>query len=73
MDDDTLRFAKAMGQAALAEWPDLPQDVQEKLFERAVREGGPGFREALAVFLHHHHPRTASEYRMPQGETKKDS
>jgi hypothetical protein len=64
MSDETEKFAKALGQAVLAEWGSLPQEAQERLFERAAGTDEQ-FREALAVFLHHHHPRTASEYRVP--------
>lgn len=64
MNEETERFAAALGQAVLAEWGTLPHDAQERLFERAAGTDS-GLRQALAVFLHHHHPRTASEYRVP--------
>jgi hypothetical protein len=54
-----------MGQAVIALWSNLPQPLQEQLFERAVRLGHRGerdemLREQLAKFLHDHHKRTAS-------------
>ncbi len=58
MDDETLRFAKSVGDAALQLWPDLPRDVQERLFETAVPTDN-ALRHELALFLHNHHPRTA--------------
>jgi hypothetical protein len=58
MGDDTTRFAQVIGQAALRLWPDLPRDIQEKLFENALA-GDEAFRHELALYLHDHHPRTA--------------
>jgi hypothetical protein len=55
-------FAEAMGFAVLHHWDDLSQDAQRVLFEAAAstrEEAGDGeFRQALALFLHDHHPRT---------------
>lgn len=65
MNEDTQKFAQALGQAVLAEWGSLRQDAQERLFERAAG-ADDDFRHSLAVFLHYHHPRTASEYRLPK-------
>ena len=45
--------------AALARWGELSQEAQQVLFEGAAGAEGDGFREALAVYLHDHHPRTA--------------
>jgi hypothetical protein len=61
--DDERRFALALGQAVVAAWGELPQDIQQRLFEDAVVAGhrserDESLREQLAVFLHHHHPRT---------------
>jgi hypothetical protein len=58
------RFRRVLGSAALALWSDLPQPVQEQLFERAVLLGHQSerdemLREQLAKFLHDHHSRTA--------------
>ena len=47
-----------LGRAALQLWPDLPRDVQEKLFEAAVPVD-PALRNRMAIFLHDLHPRTA--------------
>lgn len=52
-------FTVALGRATLARWGDLPQPVQQRIFEDAATTQDPAFREALAVFLHNHHPRTA--------------
>jgi hypothetical protein len=58
------RFCRILGSAALALWSDLPQPVQEQLFERAVLLGHQSerdemLREQLAKFLHDRHQRTA--------------
>jgi len=47
-----------LGRAALQLWPDLPRDVQEKLFDTAVPLDA-SLRNYLAVCLHNLHPRTA--------------
>jgi hypothetical protein len=57
------RFALALGEAVIAAWGKLPKDIQEVIFEQAVRAGhrderDESLREQLAVFLHEHHPRT---------------
>ena len=51
---DTL--ARALGEAIIRIWGDLPQDVQELLFEETVAALGEDQREQLAVFLHEKHP-----------------
>ncbi len=62
MDPDS-RFALALGQAVIGAWGELPQDIQQRLFEEAVIAGhhterDESLREQLAVFLHHRHPRS---------------
>jgi len=57
------RYFLALGAAALDLWSDLPQELQESLFERAVvfghkSERDESLREQLAKFLHDHHART---------------
>jgi hypothetical protein len=47
-----------LGQAALSIWGELPRDVQETLFETAMK-GHDDQREAMARLLHERHPRTA--------------
>ena len=55
---NTDTFALLAGLAALKLWPDLPRDIQERLFETAV-PSDERIRHDLAVFLHDRHPRTA--------------
>jgi hypothetical protein len=62
--DDAERFARVLGEAVIARWSALPQELQHELFEDAVVLGHLGerdesLREELARFLHERHPRTA--------------
>ena len=57
MSDET-QFTHITGKAALRLWPDLPRDVQERLFEEIV-SGDENLRYRLALYLHDRHPRTA--------------
>ena len=58
MSGTVSEFQRLLGNAALRLWPDLPRDVQEKLFETAVPLD-PAIRNRLAIFLHDRHPKTA--------------
>ena len=58
MSGTVREFERLVGNAALRLWPDLPRDVQEKLFETAVPLD-PAIRNRLAIFLHDRHPKTA--------------
>src|SRR5260370_17757549 len=58
MNNLSKEFELLLGHAAFKLWPDLPRDMQEKLFETAVPDN-PLLRYSFAVFLHEHHPRTA--------------
>jgi hypothetical protein len=57
MRDDENHFALMLGHAVLTVWGDVPRDIQEALFETAVKDR-PGDRDALAKLLHERHPRT---------------
>jgi hypothetical protein len=57
MSGTVSEFERLLGNAALRLWPDLPRDVQEKLFETAVPLD-PAIRNRLAIFLHDRHPKT---------------
>lgn len=64
MSEQDERFSRIIGAAAVKLWSDLPQEVQQLLFEEAVVTGHRGecdesLREELALFLHDHHRRTA--------------
>jgi hypothetical protein len=57
MADGVERFAGLLGRAAMEVWGDMPRDIQEALFETAMR-GHDADREELARLLHDRHPRT---------------
>jgi hypothetical protein len=54
----TDKLTTALGDAVTAVWGTLPADVQQALFEAAIRSAGEGSREKLAIYLHDRHPRT---------------
>jgi hypothetical protein len=58
MQADEERFALMLGRAALSVWGEMPRDIQEALFEIAVKDRDSD-RDALAKLLHDRHPRTA--------------
>jgi len=51
------RFVSLLGRAAMDVWGDMPRDIQEALFETAMK-GLDAEREELARMLHDRHPRT---------------
>lgn len=58
MNDHVSGFEHIVGRAALTLWPDIPRDLQERLFEDATGDDET-LRQQLANYLHDHHPRTA--------------
>lgn len=64
VNDVAGRYFLVLGAAVADLWSELPQELQQQLFERAVVLGHQGeqdesLREQLAQFLHDHHDRTA--------------
>ena len=57
MSDALDRLAGLLGRAALDVWGDMPREIQEALFETAMK-GRQAEREELARLLHDRHPRT---------------
>ena len=57
MADREQRFASLLGRAAIEVWGDMPRDIQEALFETAMK-GRDTEREDFARLLHDRHPRT---------------
>jgi hypothetical protein len=51
------RFVNLLGRAAMDVWGDMPRDIQEALFETAMK-GHDAEREEFARLLHDRHPRT---------------
>ena len=56
--DGQERFANLLGRAAMDVWGDIPRDIQEALFEAAMKGHDDAEREGLARLLHDRHPRT---------------
>jgi hypothetical protein len=62
-NENSDRYLVVLGAAAADLWSNWPQELQHKLFERAIVLGHKGerdesLREQLAKFLHDHHART---------------
>jgi hypothetical protein len=51
------RLETMLGRAVFRLWPDLPRDIQERIFEALPCEAEA--RRFIATLLHDHHPRTA--------------
>lgn len=65
MTGDDEHFSRLLGAAAIRLWSNLPQDIQQMLFEETVAAGhrserDESLREELAQFLHDRHKRTAA-------------
>jgi len=63
LNDFAARYLLVLGTAAADLWSEFPQDLQHRLFERAVllghrSEQDESLREQLAKYLHEQHPRT---------------
>jgi hypothetical protein len=63
VNDVAARYFLVLGAAAADLWSELPQELQQALFERAITLGHQGerdesLREQLAKFLHDHYART---------------
>jgi hypothetical protein len=61
------QLTRALGEAAIRMWSNLPQDVQNHLFQEAATSQGESTRPHLAVFLHDKHSRTADQLGEPAG------
>ena len=57
MNNGSDHLAGLLGRAAMDVWGDMPRDIQEALFEAAMK-GGAREGEELARLLHERHPRT---------------
>jgi hypothetical protein len=67
------QLIRALGQAVVRKWSNLPQGVQNHLFEEAVTARGEAIWTQLALFLHEKHPRTADPLGKPREMTEPDS
>jgi hypothetical protein len=67
------QLTRALGEAVIRIWSNLPQDVQNHLFQEAATSQGESIRSQLAVFLHDKHPRTADLLGKPREVMEPDS
>jgi hypothetical protein len=67
------QLTRALGEAVIRIWSDLPQEVQDHLFKGAVASRGESIRSQLAVFLHDKHPRTLDPLGNPRDMKEPDS
>ena len=70
---NTGQLTRALGEAVIRIWSNLPQDVQDHLFREAVASQGETIRSQLAVFLHDKHARTADPLGNPREMKEPDS
>ena len=68
----TEQLTRALGEAVIRIWSNLPQDLQIQLFEEAVTSQGESIRSQLAVFLYDKHSRTADPLGNPREATEPD-
>ncbi len=69
----TDQLTRALGEAVIRIWSNLPQDVHDHLFKEAVASQGESIRSKLAVFLHDKHERTADPLGDPREMKEPDS
>jgi hypothetical protein len=69
----TDQLTRALGEAVIRIWSNLPQEVQNHLFQEAVTSQGESIRSPLAVFLHDKHPRTSDPLGNPRQMPEPDS
>ena len=67
------QLTRALGEAVIRIWSNLPQDLQNRLFQEAVTSHGESIRLPLAAFLHDKHPRTSGPLGNPREITEPDS
>jgi hypothetical protein len=66
-------LTRALGEAVVRIWSNLPKDVQNHLFQEAVSSRGQSIRPRLAVFLHDKHLRTLDPFGKPREMMEPDS
>jgi len=67
------QLTRALGEAVVRTWSNLPKEVQNCLFHEAVTSQGESIRPQLAVFLHAKHPRTSDPLGKPREMMEPDS
>ena len=69
----TNQLTRALGEAVIRIWSNLPQHLQNRLFQEAVTSHGESIRLPLAVFLHDKQARTSGPLGNPREMTEPDS
>jgi hypothetical protein len=69
----TDQLTRALGEAVIRIWSNLPQGVQDRLFKEAVASQSESIRSQLAVFLHDKHERTSDPLDDPREMKEPDS
>jgi hypothetical protein len=67
------QLTRALGEAVVQTWSNLPKEVQNCLFQAAVTFQGESIRPQLAVFLHDKRPRTSDPLGKPREMMEPDS
>jgi hypothetical protein len=67
------QLTRALGEAVIRIWSNLPQEVQDHLFKEAIASQGDSIRSQLAVFLHGKHSRTSDPLGDPREMKEPDS
>jgi hypothetical protein len=67
------QLTRALGEAVIRIWSNLPREVQNRLFQEAVTSHGESLRLPLAVFLHDKYPRTSGPLGNPREMMEPDS
>ena len=67
------QLTRPLGEAVIRIWSNLPQDVQNRLFEEAAASLGESLRPQLAIFLHDKHSRTSDPLGNPREMKEPDS
>ena len=57
------QLARALGDAVVRIWGQLPPELQSRLFEEAISSKDEATRAHLAIYLHEKHPRTCAAVR----------
>ena len=69
----TEQLTRALGEAVIRIWSNLPQEVQNHLFNEAVASQGESIRSQLSLFLHDKHARTSDPLGDPREMEEPDS
>jgi hypothetical protein len=62
--DTSEQLSRALGDAVLKLWGELPTGLQNRLFREATTARDVKLRPRLAIFLHDQHPRTTAARRV---------